>query len=352
MLRSKPWIREAIFYEQLSDKRVRCGTCERRCLVRDGKLGFCKTRKNIDGRFYTLIYGDISSISVNQIEKKPFFHFWPGSRALTIGSWSCSFTCPWCQNWGISKVPPNPEKASYVSPEEFVDVAIGKDCEGTSVSFNEPTLLLEYSLDVFPLAHEKGLYNTYVSNGYMTLDALRALSDHRMSAIKFDVKGDEKAVRKYCGADVEVVWRNALEARRIGMHVEMVNLVIPGVNDRDDVFREIAVRTRELAAETPLHFTRFSPAHKSVEFGLTSPTSTRTLERARMIAIDEGLKYVYIGNVAGHPYENTYCPNCGELLIKRFVFSVLEYNLTRDKACPSCGEGIPVVGEGKVSHDW
>lgn len=349
MSRSKPWIREAIFYEQLADKKVRCGTCERRCVVQDGKLGFCKTRKNIDGKFYTLIYGDISSISVNQIEKKPFFHFWPGSKALTVGSWSCSFTCPWCQNWSISKAPPNPKKASYMSPEKFVDVAIGKDCEGTSISFNEPTLLLEYSLDVFPLAHEKGLYNTYVSNGYMSLDALRALAEHHMDAIKFDVKGDEKAVREYCGADVEVVWRNALEAKRLGMHVEIVNLVIPGVNDRDDVTREIAVRTRKLGVETPLHFTQFYPAYKSAEFGLKNATTTRTLERARMIAIDEGLRFVYVGNVINHPYENTYCPNCGELLIKRFVFSVLEYNVTKDKACPSCNEKIPIVGKGKVS---
>ena len=345
---SNLWVREARLYEPVGYKNVECGTCERRCVIREGELGFCKTRKNTDGKLYTIVYGDISSISVNPIEKKPFFHFWPGSEALTVGTWSCNFTCPWCQNWTLSKSPPNPAKVGYMSPDRFVSVALRKGCEGTSISFNEPTLLLEYSLDLFPSAHSKGLYNTYVSNGYMTLDALRMLAEKHMDAIKFDVKGDGKAVRRYCGADVNVVWRNAKEAKRLGMHVEIVNLVIPNVNDRDDAFREIAARTKEIGNDTPLHFTQFYPAYKSVEVGLVNPTPTETLERARDIAMDEGLRYAYVGNVPGHPYENTYCPNCGQMLIKRWAFSVLECKVTADRKCTSCGNRIPIVGKYKI----
>ena len=340
----QPTVREASLYERLGEGKVRCGVCERRCVVRPGELGFCRTRKNTDGRFYTLIYGDISSISANPIEKKPFYHFWPGSRALTVGSWSCNFTCPWCQNWSISKFPPDPERANYISPEKFVEMTVASGCQGTSVSFNEPTLMLEWSADVFRLARRRNLYNTFVSNGYMTVEALRLLAEAGLDALNVDVKGGPEAVKRYCGADVEVVWRNIREARRLGLHVEIVNLVIPGVNDGEDDLRRLARRCLlEAGEEVPLHFTAYYPAYKFS----APPTPVKTLERAHEIAKEEGLKFVYIGNVLGHRYENTYCPECGRMLIKRFGFEVVEVSL-KGHRCRFCGAEIPMVGETRA----
>lgn len=331
-------VRRAVLWKPLG-KYVECNVCERRCRIAAGERGFCKTRENRDGELYTLVYGDISSISANPIEKKPFYHFFPGTVALTVGSWSCNFTCPWCQNWEISKFEPRPEKASYLSPERFILETVRLNCAGTSISFNEPTLLFEYSLDVFRLAKEKGLYNTFVTNGYMTTEALRMLREAGLDAMSVDVKGDNESVRKYCSADVEVVWRNIREAKKMGIHVEVVNLVIPGVNDREEQIRELARRhVEEAGDETPLHFTAYFPHY---EFR-APPTPVKTLEKARKIAIEEGVKFVYIGNVPGHPYENTYCPDCGTLLIKRYGFEVVLSNL-KNSSCPACCRKIPIV---------
>ena len=173
-MKKDPYVKEALLYQKI-DEKVKCMNCERYCEIPLDGYGFCKTRKNINGKLYTLEYGDISSLSANPIEKKPFFHFFPCSRALTVGSWSCNFTCPWCQNWNISEYPPDPEKRNYLSPENFIRLMKEKRCQGTSISFNEPTLLFEYSLDVFDLAKKEGFYNTYVTNGYMSSKALKLL---------------------------------------------------------------------------------------------------------------------------------------------------------------------------------
>lgn len=334
-----PTLRESLLYEK--GEKVRCGVCERRCVIAEGEKGFCKTRTNIEGKLYTLVYGDISALESRPIEIKPFFHFYPGSTALTFSTWSCNFRCPWCQNWHLSREKPAPERANYVSPERMVELAVKNRDEGLCVSFQEPALLFEYSLDVFKMAREKGLYNCYVSNGYLTLDAIRMLRIAGMDAIKIDMKGNEEVYRKYCsGIDVEKIWRTAKEAKKLGMHVEMVNLVITGVNDGDACLSEIIQRhIKEVGVDTPLHFTRYYPAYK-----FSNPqTKIETLERAYEMAKKAGVLYPYLGNVPGHRYENTYCPNCGGLLIKRSGFSVVEYRI-KDKRCPLCGEEIPIVG--------
>ena len=336
-----PTVRRSRFYESLSNGEVRCGTCERRCTIPLGMVGFCKTRRNIDGSLFTLVYGDISSISENPIEKKPFFHFWPGSYALTIGTWGCNFSCPWCQNWEISKYEPNPETANYTSPQRLVEMAIEDKCQGISVSFNEPTLLLEYSLDLFPLARGKGLYNNYVSNGYMTLEALKALREAGMDAIKFDLKGTAEIYEEYCGAKVDVVWRNIAESKRLGMHVEVVALLIPGINDSESQILDVSRRLEEAAGpETPLHFTRFHPSCKMTD---RSSTPISTLEMAHETAREQGLLYVYIGNVPGHRFENTYCHNCGTPLIQRYGFNIANYSILKDGRCPKCRNPVPIV---------
>jgi len=349
--RANPCVREALLYQKL-DGTVRCRTCERFCEIEPGQLGFCRTRKNVGGKLYTLEYGDISSISANPIEKKPFFHFWPGSYALTVGSWSCNFTCPWCQNHDISKCPPDTNRSNYLSPRAFVRAVGEEGCQGTSISFNEPTLLFEYSLEVFELAKREGYYNTYVTNGYMSLEALRLLRERGLDAMNVDIKGDREAVERYCGADVEKVWRNCAEARGLGIHIEITTLIIPGVNDDEECLRGIARRIRrELGEDTPWHVTRYYPAHRALEFGLfDGRTPIEALEKAHGIGKEEGLNYVYIGNVPGHELENTYCHNCGELLIKRFGFEVVDYRIAPGNKCPRCGEDIPIVGMGRRSR--
>jgi pyruvate formate lyase activating enzyme len=222
-------------------------------------------------------------------------------------------------------------------------MTIGMGCQGVSFSFNEPTMLFEYALDVFPRARELGLYCNYVSNGYMTEDSLNMLKEAGMNAIKFDVKGDGDTVKRYCGADVEKVWRNIHLAKALGLHVEVVVLIIPGVNDSEGCIESIVSRLLSEAGEdTPLHFTRFYPAHKAFD---RQPTPIETLEKAFKIAKKLGAHYAYVGNVPGHRLENTYCHSCGELLVGRFGFKVVIYNLDRVKSCPRCGCRIPLVGE-------
>lgn len=335
-----PTVRESQLYEKLNGK-VKCSICERRCVIAEGGKGFCKTKTNIEGRLYTLVYGDISALESRPIEIKPFFHFYPGSTALTFSTWSCNFRCPWCQNWHLSRTEPDTGRANCISPEKIVEMALKNKDEGLCVSFQEPTLLFEYSLDAFKIARERGLYSCWVSNGHLTLEALRMLTSAGMDAIKIDVKGDENVYKKHCtGIDVNVVWRNAREAKKIGMHVEIVNLVITNVNDDEACLNEIIQRhIKELGADTPLHFTRYYPAYR-----FTNPaTSIETLEKAYEAARKAGVLYPYIGNVPGHRCENTYCPNCGELLIKRLGFSVLGCKI-KDKKCPKCGEEILIVG--------
>ncbi len=324
------FVREALL-QKPSGGKVRCNVCERRCLLVPGGFGWCRTRENRGGRLVTLIYGSVSSLAANPIEKKPFYHFHPGTKALTAGTWSCNFGCPWCQNWDISKAAP-PAGGDYVSPERFVDLVEKAGCQGTSISFNEPTLSLEWSIAVFRLARQRGFYNTYVTNGYMTPEALALLIDAGLDAMNVDVKGDGTAVKKFCkSVDVEKVWATCDLARRRGMHVEVTTLVIPGVNDSEATLREIAQRTVALGREVPWHVTAYYPAYRFA----APPTPVATLERAWQIGKEARLDFVYLGNVAGGQYDNTYCPACGTLLIRRVGFDVA-FNKLEAGRCPQC----------------
>jgi pyruvate formate lyase activating enzyme len=331
------FVREGLLQERVGDK-VRCLTCERRCLLAEGALGWCRTRRHVDGAIHTLIYGNVSSLSANPIEKKPLHHFFPGSVALTAGSWSCNFGCPWCQNWDISKS--RPRKGRHMCPEDFVNTALGWDCQGTSISFNEPTLSLEWSLDVFRLARGNGLYNTYVTNGYMTTQALDLLVEAGLDAMNVDIKGGAETVKKLCrGIDVERVWRNCRHAKERGVHLEITTLVIPSVNHDEETLRGIAMRIRdELGDETPWHISGYYPAYRFH----VPPTPLSALERAWRIGQEAGLDFVYLGNVLGHRLEDTHCPACGELLIQRYGLSILE-NRVQNSRCPACGRTIPIV---------
>jgi len=338
-----PFIREALLQEP-ADGKVRCGTCERRCEIVPGGLGWCRTRSNRAGSLVTLIYGAVSSLAVNPVEKKPFYHFHPGTLTLTAGSWSCNFACPWCQNWDISKTA-RPRRSDFVSPERFVEIARRENCRGTSISFNEPTLSLEWSLEVFRLARRAGLYNTYVTNGYMTAEALRLLIEAGLDAMNVDVKGDGAAVRRFCGGiEVEKVWDTCRAARTRGIHVEVTTLVIPGVNDSDEVLGDIARRiVSDVGRSVPWHVSAYRPAY---EFD-APPTPLAALERAYEIGKESGLEFVYTGNVPGHAWEHTYCPRCGSVLIRRIGFTVTD-NRLRSGRCPDCGCAIAGIwGEGR-----
>jgi len=338
-----PFVHDALLQEKSGD-RVRCLTCERRCLLGPGATGWCRTRANVDGRLVTLIHGNVSSLSANPIEKKPLFHFYPGSKALTAGSWGCNFGCPWCQNWDISKSPPR--KGRHMTPEDFVTTALAWQCQGTSISFNEPTLSLEWSLSVFRLAREKDLYNTYVTNGYMTNRALDLLAAAGLDAVNVDIKGDAEAVHKYCkGVEAEKVWRNCQHAKERGVHVEITTLVIPGVNHDREILRAIARRIRQqIGPDTPWHLSGYHPAYRYH----VPPTPLSALETGWQVGREEGLNFVYLGNVVGHRLEDTYCPACGQLLIERRGLAVVQ-NRLQDSSCPACGLGIPIIFSDQVS---
>ena len=330
------FVRQSLLQESAGNK-VRCNICERRCVIPNGGQGWCRTRENRAGALVTLIYGNVSSQAANPIEKKPLYHFHPGTWCYTVGSWSCNFGCPWCQNWDISKAPPN--GGDYVSPERMIDFTLRSGCKGTSISFNEPTLSLEWSLGVFRLAKRRGLYNTFVTNGYMTPETLALLIDAGLDAMNVDVKGDAIAVKKHCkGIDVEKVWAICQLARARGVHVEITTLVIPTVNDAPSTLRGIADRiVADLGPDVPWHVTAYYPAYK---FAML-PTPLRTLEGAWHIGREAGLHFIYVGNVPGHRYDHTYCPHCQALLIKRFGFEEITISRAlREGKCAQCGQAI------------
>jgi pyruvate formate lyase activating enzyme len=338
-----PVVRESVFYEKLADSTVQCSLCERRCRIPPGNKGFCKTRLNVDGKLCTVVYGNLSALESRPIEIKPFFHYWPGSTALTFSTWSCNFDCVWCQNWSLSKKSPDHSNFEYYTPEEIVELAVRKGDGGLCSSFQEPTLLTDWNLDLFKIGHANDLYCCYVSNGYMTHEALKLLWDAGMDGLKVDVKGDAETYGRFCGgADVDKVWRNVKEAKAMGFHVEIVNLVVPDVNDDEEGLRWLIERHLEEAGpETPLHFTRYYPAHRFDR----PATPIETLEKAYELATKLGVLYPYIGNVAGHRYENTYCPNCRQTLIKRYGSTIVRYSITNDRQCPKCGSTIPIRGK-------
>ncbi len=322
---------------------MRCSVCERRCTIKPGQRGFCKTKANISGKLYTLSFGDISALESRPIEIKPFFHYHPGSSALTFSTLSCNFRCPWCQNFHMSRQEPKPNEGNYVPPQKMVDMAVKEGDKGLCVSFQEPTLLFEYCLQVFPLAKKKGLYNCFISNGYQTTEALEMLREAGLDGLKIDLKGDEEVYKKYCkNVDVDKVWRNANNAKEMGLHVEIVNLVITDVNDDQECIEYVIDNhLKYLGSKVPLHFTRYHPAYKFYN----PATKIQTLEKAYEKAKEKGVQYPYLGNVFGHRYENTYCPNCKELLIERYGHRLVKYRIRKDKKCSKCEEKIPITGD-------
>ncbi|MFH1447987.1 MAG: AmmeMemoRadiSam system radical SAM enzyme [Candidatus Micrarchaeota archaeon] len=325
-------MKEAILY-RTDGNVVTCSLCNRRCIVQREKRGFCRVRENIEGKLYSLVWGKPCSYAIDAIEKKPFFHFFPGTSAFSIATVGCNFRCSHCQNWRISQ---NREiEGEEVLPEVVVELA--KKSNGIAYTYTEPTIFMEYALDIAKLAKDKGLYNVFVTNGYMTPEAIGCMGD--INASRIDLKSiRNRFYREECLAELEPVLESIRLLHKKG-HIELINLIIPGKNDSEEELRELSGWIRELGPDIPLHFTAYYPAYKSS----APPTSVKTLELAREIAMEEGLHYVYVGNVPGHPGENTYCYNCGEIVIRREGFSITENRIEKDKRCPLCGKSIKIV---------
>jgi len=341
------FLKKSKFQTYVNENYSQCLNCERKCKIMKEKSGFCQTRVNLDGIIHSIVYGLIPSLSYNFIEKKPLYHFHPGSVAITLGTYGCNFSCFWCQNHHLSH--PSKEiidlvkkSTEYFPPEKIIELAMVNNCQGTSISFNEPTLLFEYSLDLFKLAKNKGLYNTFVTNGYMTEDVLRELAKSGLDAMNIDIKGDGKMVKKYCKADIENVWKTAKLAKNLGIHIELTTLIIEDFNTNDEVIKSISERIiNDLGKETPYHISRFFPHYKSHEYYLFKPTSIKYLHKTYDIAKQVGLKFVYLGNLAHSNYENTYCPKCSKLAIERPIYGLTKMNLKLDGTCAHCG--FPII---------
>ena len=335
-------LHEAMLYEKLEDKKVRCNLCARRCLIKDGELGFCFVRKNEGGTLFSLVYAKAISACADPIGKKPLSHFNPGALVMSIATIGCNFRCKFCDNWMISQ-----EKkiaGRHFSPEEVVKATKDNGCQGISYTYTEPTIFFEYAYDTAKLAHQVGFFNNFVTNGYMTSEAVKIIAPYLDAAtVDFKGGGDPDFYKNFSAVpSVEPIYESLKEMKKNDIHIEITNLVVPKTGDSIERIKELAAWIRDaLGKDTPFHLLRFHP-----DYQLTTILSTpiKTLEKAYAAVKEAGLNYVYMGNVPGHPYENTYCPNCNELLIKRFSFEIAKWNLTKGMRCPVCGQEIPIKG--------
>jgi len=334
---------EALLYERLDGGRVECRVCPRRCRIAPGQAGVCRARVNLDGRLYAITYGRVCSVAADPIEKKPLFHFFPGSTVLSLGSVGCTFACRHCQNWQIAHADAREAVRDLreLPVRNLPVLARNNGCQGVAWTYNEPTIWLEYILDGARLAHEHGLYTVMVTNGYITPEALDLLGPH-LDAYRVDVKGfSEDQYRELCRIrDFRPVLEAAVRAQeRHGCHVEVVTNVIPTFNDDDATLGAIAAWiAAELGPQTPWHVTRFIPY---LEFSHLRPTPVATLERAVDIGRRAGLQFVYVGNVPGHEGENTVCPNCHRVIVRRTGYAVEDVAL-RGTLCALCGQNVNV----------
>ncbi len=335
-------MKEAMLYERLPEGRVRCNLCAHRCVIADGRKGVCQVRENRGGTLHTLVYGRAIAQHVDPIEKKPLLHFHPGTRAYSIATVGCNFRCRWCQNWDIAQMVRERHRiiGEEASPAQIVSAAKRSRCRSIAYTYTEPTIFFEYAYDTARLAHEAGLANIYVTNGYMTEEMLETF-DPYLDAANVDLKAfRDETYRKYVGARLQPVLDAMKVMKRLGIWLEVTTLVIPGINDEDGELKDAAdFVANELGVETPWHISRFSPAYEMTD---VPPTPFATLHRAREIGLEAGLRYVYVGNVQGEA--NTVCHVCGKTLIRRSGYWILENHVRADGCCPDCGALVAGVG--------
>ena len=335
-------LKEAMFFETLEDKLVNCNLCSHRCRrIADSKRGICGVRENIDGKLYSLVYGKLVARSVDPIEKKPLFNFLPGSKSYSIATLGCNFNCGNCQNYDISQLP-KVRKQIFGEETPIEDVVLAakeNNCASISYTYTEPTIFFEYAYDVAKLAKKEGLKNVFVTNGYITPEALREIAPY-LDAANIDLKSfSDEFYRKSCGARLQPVLESIRLYKKLGIWIELTTLIIPTLNDTDEELRKIAEFIKELGEDTPWHITQFYPTYKFIDL---PRTPVATLRRAREIGLDVGLRYVYEGNVLGERGENTYCHNCGKQLISRFGYKI-EENRIKNSLCGFCGAKVDGV---------
>jgi len=335
-------LREAMFYEKLDDKLVNCNLCSHRCSrIADSKRGICMVRENRDGKLYSLVYGKIVSCAIDPIEKKPLFNFLPGSKSYSIATVGCNFRCDNCQNYDISQLPKerNIIVGQETSPEEIVSAAKRSNCASIAYTYSEPTIFFEYAYDIAKLAKKEGLKNVFVTNGYITPEALKEISPY-LDAANVDLKSfSDDFYRKRCGARLQPVLDSIRLYKSLGIWTEITTLIIPSLNDSEEELRKIAEFIKKMGEDTPWHITQFHPTYKLMDLPRTPVT---TLRKARDIGLEAGLRYVYEGNVPGETGENTYCNNCKKTLIRRFGYQIQE-NKIKNSTCSFCGAKIDGV---------
>ncbi len=335
--------REAFLYQKLDENKVQCNLCAHRCVINLGKKGICKVRENRVGILYTKVYGRTIAKNIDPIEKKPLYHFYPGSKAYSIATPGCNFHCRFCQNWDISQ-PINDEilkSGQEATPEQIVLDAKKAECQSIAYTYTEPTIFFEYSYDTARMAHEEGLKNIYVTNGYMTHEMLEMINPY-LDAINVDLKAfRDKTYRQFTGARLQPVLDSLKKIKQLGIWLEVTSLIIPGVNDDPHEIRDMAnFVSTELGVDVPWHISRFFPSYKMKEVPYTP---LQTLLMAKGIGFKAGLRYVYTGNLGNSGNLDTVCPKCGQVLIERTNFGIVKNNIKND-CCPNCGKEIAGVG--------
>lgn len=354
--------KEAVLYDKLDDNKVQCNVCAHRCVIKEGKKGFCLTRINESGVLYTVVYGSlISKGSIDPIEKKPLYHFWPGHSIYSIATIGCNFRCKHCQNWSISQCYPNEDGSKAIcengggwrgqnyplvkmSPEQLIARVKRSDAKLIAYTYNEPLIWHEYITDVAKLAKKEGILNVLVTNGYSTPEASEELV-RVMDAANIDIKAfTDKFYRKIVGVkSLQPVLDTAKFWSESGMHIEITNLIIPDENDNHEEIRGMCSWIRDnLGSLTPLHFSAYHPDYKLTDH---QRTSAKILEEAYDIAENVGLKNIYIGNLRASKGNNTYCPSCGQLIIERSGYRLSQVNLDKNAKCPKCGEPTGIEGK-------
>ncbi len=331
---------EALLYNKLEDGKVRCSLCAHRCLIPEGKRGLCGVRENRGGVLFSLVYGKAIATHVDPIEKKPLFNFLPGSLAFSVATAGCNMSCRHCQNADISQSPRETGQivGRDIPPEALVDEALRQGCRSIAYTYTEPTIFFEYALDTARLAAKKGIKNIFVTNGYMTAEALKTIAPV-LDAANVDLKSfSDDFYREICGARLQPVLDTIKRMHEGGVWVEVTTLVIPGHNDSDAELRSIAGYLSGLSPDIPWHVSAFYPTY---QLTAAPPTPVATLQRARTIGREAGIRYVYTGNIPGDDGENTYCPHCGKKIVERTGYRVEAVNI-RDGKCSFCA--APVSG--------
>lgn len=336
-------MKEAMFYTCLPEGEIRCNLCNHQCKIKKGKRGLCGVRENRDGKLYSLVYGKIIAEHVDPIEKKPLFNFLPGSRAFSIGTVGCNFHCKHCQNANISQYPHEHDGViigEERTPKQIVAAAKAAGCETIAYTYTEPTIFYEFTYDTARAARKEGLKNVFVSNGYMSSDAARQIAPY-LDATNIDLKAFTNTFYKsICAARLKPVLQTIQLMKELGVWVEVTTLIIPGLNDTEQELRDIARFVKNVGVEVPWHVSRFHPAYKLLD---VPPTPRAILHRAREVGLEEGLRYVYEGNVPGEGNENTYCFACGSILIERQGLTLIRNRLENGK-CPDCGTCVDGIG--------